>query len=462
MSEGSRSKFFITDKLIEGGVWSSGSAVWIKAIGLITSLLVLRFLSVYEYGLYQLVLSVQSLLAMFFLVGLDQIILADFLRAKGEGRNEVVRGLFAEFAIFKISTGFVLFLLSFFGAGFIGNLFGRDIGLLIRIISFYFLMVALERVLNILFNYNLAFKAMSLYTLTNETLKFLFLLFFIFVAGLGVSGVVLSGVSASVLTGLLFIPVALSIYRKMPGALGSPRRLIWSALVSYGKWAVGFQYMNDLQRNIRPWLIRFFLSTEAVGIYAIAENLYSQAVSLIPFGTVLTPVVSQNINDRLRIRNLVYYGAKYGTLFFLLLAIFSFFAVPWLVRLLFPQHINSIPLFYIILLIMPPAGLAMVFTSIFYAEREQMAHFIIIILTLILTLTLGAALVSRLGIMGMAVEFTVTAYFFNIARAFYLFKTNPELRFSLSSLFRWDREDWMFIKLIGLRTIRFITNRRFS
>ncbi len=451
----------VTAKIVEGTVWSSGSSLAVKIIGLITTVTVIRILSVPEYGLYQLTLAAYGILAAFFFAGFDQVVLTDLMRAKGSEDFARFKRLFSEFAVLKLMVGATLFLVSFLGANLAGAFYGENIAFLVRIIAFLFPIVALERILNVLLNINLSFRAMSLFTLIEEAVKLGLVFFFSFVVGFGVQGIVLSVVGASAVALLSFMPYGIRLYQPFAKSKAlSGRNLISEAFLAYGKWAVGSKYLNDLQRNIRPWLIRLFLSTEAVGLYTIAENLYSQVVSLVPLGTVLTPIVSQTIHERKRINNLVYYGAKYGTILFLILSVFSAFAVPLLVGLLFPQHINSIPLFYVILLIMPPAGLAAVLTAVFYAQRQQKAHFFIMFLTLVITLIMGSILVNQFGIIGMAVEFTISAYFYNILRTWYLFRTNPDLRFSLPRLFKWDYEDVNFIKFITEKIFRFITVRK--
>ena len=56
--------------VVEGGLWFSGSSAAVKAVGIANTILVLRLLSVYEYGSYHLVLAAYGLASVFFLVRL--------------------------------------------------------------------------------------------------------------------------------------------------------------------------------------------------------------------------------------------------------------------------------------------------------------------------------------------------------------------------------------------------------
>lgn len=428
--------------VVEGGLWFSGSSAAVKVVGLANTILVLRLLSVYEYGLYHLVLAAYGLASVFFLSGFDQIALADLMRAKGADDTGRVRRIFFEFFLLKAGIGALLFFTVFFGASAVGAWYGADIAYAVRIISFLFLLVPLERAMNLVFNYHLSFRAMSLYAFTEEALKLSALLFFVFIAGLGVSGVVLAAVAASVGAFFVFLPCALRLFRAIPVAAGQWRgSLLVIAFSDYGKWAVGLRYLGDFQRHVRPWIIRSFLSTEAVGLFAIAENLYGQVVGLVPLVNVFVPAVAQHIADRAGIRKLLYVCAKYGTPLFMLLGIASVPALLVLIRFAFPQYAAALPVFYIFLLTAVTAGVSHILVAVFYAQRQQRAHFFIMAATVAVTLSLGILLVPAFGVYGMAMEFVISAFFFNGVRLWHLFRRYPELRFAPRMLFSFGAED---------------------
>lgn len=436
------STYSFSRAVVEGGLWFSGSNAAVRAVGIANTVLVLRILSVYEYGLYHLVLAAYGLASVFFLSGFDQIVLTDLMRAKGAHEIGTVRRIFFEFFVLKIGIGAILFLTVFFGAGAVGSWYGADIAHAVRIISFLFLIVPMERTMNLVFNYHLSFRAMSLYTLAEEALKLIALLFFIFIAGLGVSGVVLALVSSAAGSFFIFLPGAAALFRAIPSAQDSfHRSFLLHAFTDYGKWAIGFRYLGDFQRNVRPWLIRFFLPTEAVGIFAIAENIYGQIVGLIPMVNVFVPTVAQHIANRTGIRKLLYVCVKYGTPFFMLLGIASVPALWVLIRVAFPQYAAALPVFYVFLLTAPTAGVSNILVAIFYAQREQRAHFFIMVATVASTLVLGFVLIPMFGVYGMAMEFVISAFFFNLARLWYLFRRYPELRFAPRLLFSFSAED---------------------
>lgn len=440
-------------------MWFSLASFANKAVGLVTTLLMLRFLDTYEFGLYKLILALYGILSLFFFSGIDQIVLADFMRAKHEKNHALINRIMLEFFFFKVIVGVLLFGATFFGARFAESWYGADIAHLVKIIAFLFLIVAVERIMNLIFNYYLAFRAMALFTFFEETTKLLFLLFFIFVVGLGVSGVVLAIVTASGITFLLFLPYAIVLAKRLPRVSPLKTMVLPGAFLSYGKWAVGLRYLNDFQRNVRPWFIKYFLSTEAVGIYAIAESLYGQIVGLFPLATVLLPTVAQNIKDRVRIKQLLYYGVKYGTPFFILIGIVSLVVAPPLIHLVFPQHEASLPVFYLILIAIVTTGSGYILTAIFYAEREQRAHFFITASVLAVTLLGSATLIPLLGVYGSALEFILSALFFNAMRLRYIFKRYPELGFSPRLLFIFSKEDREIIRYAAVHAKNLIRKK---
>lgn len=468
MAYDGQSSFF--RKIIEGGMWLSATSFANKALGLVTSVLILRFLSTYEFGLYKLVFALYGMLSLFLFSGFDQIAITDVMRAKADGDHKLVKRIFVEFFSFKVVVSVFLFAVTYGGAWFAETYYDANIAWLVRIISFFFLISAVERSMNLVFNYYMAFRAMALFTFFEEATKLLLLLFFIFVAGFGVSGVVLAAVASSGITFILFLPYALLLVKRLPnlseksiskgkGVFGGEGSVLWRAFLSYGKWVVGLRYVNEFQRNIRLWLLRYFLSTEAVGFFAIAESLYSQLVGLFPIGKILLPIVSGNIKNRTRIRNLLYYGTKYGMPLSILAGSAAVVLVPALVWSVFPQHTASIPIFYIFVIAIITTASANGLTAIFYAEREQRAHFFITFSVAVATLALGAILIPVFGVYGAALEFVATAFMFNFMRMRYLFKRYPELHFDTRMLFRFGAEDREFLRL-GISTVKSIFSNR--
>ena len=446
--------------MVDGVLWSSGSSVAVKVIGLVTSFTIISVLSVHDYGLYQLALAAYGIVLSFFFSGFDQVALTEIMRARGVGDERRADGLFNEFMLWKVVAGVVLFLLLIAGANFADYWYQENIASLLRILSILIPVIACERVLNMIFNMHLSFRAISLFTLAEESAKLIFLAFLLFAANLGVEGVIIATTLGTTTAFLIFLPVGLRLYVPRFSSGLSPVGIgLGGIFLVQGKWAVGYRYLNDFQRNIRPWLIKTFISTEAVGIFSLALNLYGNVVGLLPIGSVLGPVTAREAENTERIRRLLLVSLKYGTILFVALGVVAAVGVPLLVEFLFPRYIESIPLFWALLLTIMTSSAAFMFSSLFYGYREQRSGFFIMLVAVFFTLIAGPVLLSVFGIWGITFEFILGAYFFNILRLRYLFGHYPELRIKLRDFFSWGKDDKEFVSgviRIGLQATKFV------
>lgn len=434
-------------KMVGGALWSSGGSIAVKVVGIAASLIIIKALTVHEYGVYQLALAAYGIVFSLFLSGFDQVALAEIMRAKSEKDTERMHRLFNEFTVLKIAAGIFLFLVLFLGARAAGIWYEAEIAPLLRILAFLIPVVALERVLNMIFSVHLSFRAISLFPFAEELAKFVFLVLFLFVFGYGLFGVVLAAVLGTATALLVFLPLGFRLYHPhISYGFTLNHSGLTSLFLSHGKWAVGARYLNDFQRNIRPWLIKTFLSTEAVGIFSLALNLYGQAVSLFSIANVLNPVAAQEARNPDRIKKLLLISLKYGTIFFIIVGGLTAVFVPMLVTYLFPQYAASIPLFWALLVTLGTTSAAFMLSSLFYGYREQRSGFVIMIFGVLFTLAAGPVLLRLFGVWGMVIEFVAGAYLFNILRLRYIFRNYPELRVYMSDLFSWTAEDKQFLK----------------
>lgn len=429
-------------KIIEGGLWLSASAFFARLIGFAVTFSLVAFLSLEEYGTYKLVVAAFGFFAAFFVSGFDALVINDLVLEKKAGKFDRVKKLFCEYSGLKIVVGGVLFLFTLFGSFFLGRFYGGEILSFFPLISFLFLFVALERIFHLLLNLSVKFRLMSLFTIVEEAVKLLLVLFFIGFLKRGAAGAILADVLSTGVSLLLFLPYGIRLLR---GVLVAPARsrgsVLWEIVRVHGKWALAAQYVGDIKGSIRPWIIKVLVGTEAVALWAFAESLYGQIISLFPFTKVLAPLLPHEIGDHQKIRMLLVRGMKYGTPLFAAVGVGAAIGVPPLIRFFFPQYTASIPLFLIVLFTILTSATAFLLTSILYAHREQRTQFLLNGSMVLLMVGAGFPLVRFFGLPGMAIEFLLTAFLYNISRVWYIFRFYPELRFRFSEILRWTADD---------------------
>lgn len=436
------------EKLLEGGLWLSGSAMLVRLIGLGVTLALVTLLSLEEYGTYKLVVATFGFLAAFFVSGFDALVVNDLALEKKQGRFGRVKKLFLEYSALKLFIGCGLFIVTLFGSMFFAGFYPADLLLFFPIISFLFIFMALERGLNILLNLNMEFRLLSLFTVIEEVTKLLLILIFIGMFKQGARGAVMADVLSTGVALTFFIPHGVVLFRRALAEQAAKGSVLWEMVRSHGKWAIASRYLGEAKNSIRPWLIQVFAGREAVALWAFAESLYSQIVSLFPLTNVLAPILPQEIGNRERIKTLLFRGIKYGTPLFLALGAVAYFLLPVLVEIFLPRYNDSLPLFSIILVTMVTSATALLLTSILYAHREQRLQFLVNVLITAFMVGMGAFLLRIFGIVGVAYEFVLSTVIYNAIRLWYILRTYPELKFSMRELFIWDAGDWDFLRSI--------------
>src|SRR3989338_4482408 len=113
-------------KSVGEGVFSySASKIFMQAVNLVAGLIVIRTLSVFEYGVWQLVQSAGAIIGMLTLPYLENIFVTDMARDLGENNPGRYRAELKSFSkiIFPLSVvvGIALFFASSIVARWIGN-----------------------------------------------------------------------------------------------------------------------------------------------------------------------------------------------------------------------------------------------------------------------------------------------------------------------------------------------------
>ena len=103
--------YSFSQKFIEGEVKSGFWNTALYGIVALNSFIIVYFLSVYEYGVYQLILSVVALAESLTVGILDDVIFSDLSRYMGNDNHISAKKLFKEHAFFRIGSSIFLAIL---------------------------------------------------------------------------------------------------------------------------------------------------------------------------------------------------------------------------------------------------------------------------------------------------------------------------------------------------------------
>ena len=153
--------YSFSQKFFEGEALSGFWSLVLYGVVSLNSFIIIYFISVYEYGLYQLIISVvaaaESLTAGF----LDMLFVTDFSRYIGLGENRLAKRIFSEFIFFKLVLAGMLVVLILSGANIISHYYGQNIALFLRIASIALFFKVAVSAMNSFFDGNIYFNALA-------------------------------------------------------------------------------------------------------------------------------------------------------------------------------------------------------------------------------------------------------------------------------------------------------------
>lgn len=416
----------ISHKAITGSFWTSTSNWLLKFTTAFSLILTLKALSVYQYGLVQLVLSFFSVGVLFNLSAFHDVIVTEIAIAKGEGR-ERQKGLYLTFLKAQSILSFILFLVFFLGAPLINRFaHGADAALYIRLVSLFFLLSPLREAYMLLLSVELKFYELAIFSVVEQVSRLLILVLTLYVFKLKIAGVLLASILSQVVTMLVCLPMFRRSYSPLKVVEGVRVRLS-EIFLRHGKWAVAVSYISNFNSNMRIWLTQYLLGTEAVGLFELAANLFSHTRSLLPISEVVTPIIPQYVHVRERFVLIINKALKYSMLAYIAVGIAAFLVFPPIIIYLFPKYIGSMGLYRIMLIALIPHSMTVVLVPLYYSLREQRSLFFAYVRRIVATAVVLPIMAHYFGIVGLAIEFVVTAIFLMVDRLYMAKKLVPEI-----------------------------------
>ncbi len=438
--DASREKFSFSRSFIHGelhlGFWSFVK----KGTGALDSFFILRSLTLYQFGLYQLLLSFYGILSDFFHDVFGEVVNNDLARFIGEGKEDRAKRLFFEYAFFRLVMAGIPCAALFFGAPLFSFRYGSEMIGWIRMLSFLFLADAAVALMIMLLNLRLQFKALAPRATIQKFFQFLTLGYFYFFSHLGIREIFLSQIAGAVGVTLLLLPTAVRSFAPWRRVAAYPSMLGPHMIRSYGKWEIPSSLLNDFTGKARPWLIRLFLSTEVVGIFGIANTFISALKDLVPTRTPAV-LVPRRIKNTAALDRFYRFGTKYYVWFAALLSAAAALGVPFAIRVLFPKFMASLPLFYVMLIIVPMFAFVKPMSFFLVAFRRQKFLFGSTLAKNAFWFVSFMVFVPTIGILGLGVVEVLTNALTVVLRYRHLRKEGLIGRFTPAMLVAIEQED---------------------
>jgi len=434
----------------KGVAWVTLANIFGKLIILGNLYLILTHLSVYEYGLSELVLSAVSLMSAFLLPGLSSAVVADLGVERANGRLASMKALFLQFLTFNASLSIVAWAVLFFFAPMVAHQIGNDaIGSYLQIASFLFLLSPLRLASTMLATAQMRYADQSFFSVVEEIGKGLLLLVLFFGLGRTLDALFIAAVGSQILAILVFLPRTISAYRMMGTTVDQPLAF-WKSLRTHHRWSIAASYGSTVVQATQLWIVRFFFGTEAVGLYAFASGIVAQVSSLLPLSAVLGPLVPSYVDRREELVRLIRACLKVQFVVSLILIVGTLLVLPFFVAI-FPKYEPSVPLIVALLSSVVLSGAATVFTPVFVAFKEQRSLLISVLVKLAYTVILMPLGIFLFGMPGIGVSVVAVLFMSVLERYSRLKRLLPGFRLSPKDFFSVTPEERGYGRMVVKR-----------
>ena len=432
----------------KGIAWNTVGTIVGKLFIFLNVFIILRSLSIYEYGLSQLVLSVISSVGIFLLPGLNSVIVADLSAERGRSAYGRMKSVFLQFTGLSAGLSLAAWIVLFFGSSLAAHWAGNDaIGALIRIASFTVLVSPLRTMAQTLATVELRFVDQSLYSSIEELSKTFCLVIFLLILQLGIYGLLLSIVISQFVTVLLYIPRTWSAYRVFGSAQAVEGHAFWDILRRHRKWSIAGSYIGTLGQTLQLWIIRLLLGTEAVGLFSFADGIVSQVTSFLPFGVVLAPLLPRYVDKLADFARYVKSSIKAQVAFSFVLIIATFVGLPILL-FIFPKYQPAQLIIIAEIWVIIPSAVVSIYTPAFAALKEQYAYFWSNTWKVFFLLIFTPLAIVLWGVTGTGIGTVLFMLASAIERTWRLRKVLPDFSFSLNEFFYVDAYERVLIEQV--------------
>jgi len=441
-------------KILEGVFQMSVSKFFIKALSLFGFVTIVSNLSLRDYGLLNLLLSLLSPAAAFTMFGLERLVTADAVYARGEGKQSFARKLLLDYLkITAVSAG-ALLIFAWLFRSFLDRYYDADL-------TPFFVTLAILIISQLAMNFSsIVFEAHQRFDLTAKMFSLEGLIRTLALASLFMFHFSLWTVLWCYTLSKLFSValIATEIHNTMRISKYEPPRqnLIFGIVRRHGKWEVIKNISYDTLNNLWPWIVNFFVNTEAVGLYAFAQKIYSTLTTAIPLRTVLFPFIVGAVSKSKEVAQIIVAKARKILLcFFALLAAALVIGAPLAIPAFFPEYTEAVFLLQIMALHLGIDVLGLGQMDVLYAHKQQRLLFFVSIVAIVAQLLVRIISVYLFGVAGLVYAWLITTALGVYLREKVLRKIHFPL-FNLRALFTYDEYDRIILADLKKRVSRML------
>lgn len=422
-------------------------------LGLANSFFIISYLSVFHFGMYQLMLSFMAILEGFSAGFFNDVVVIEMRRYLNVGKIGWAKRLFWEHAVLKIIMSILLVGIIYGGSGVVAHFYGDSVALFLKIASVLLIIHTIRLLEFTLLKSAMIFSYWA-YPMIMELTKLVLVVGLVMFFQLTVVSVIAVHVMAEIVAlGVITIRSFIKTYGGVFGTVKSRvDYLLINILKKHGKWIFLRYGFSKITKNTMPWFIKFFINTEAVAFYSLAINLVSMIEKLMPlqgFGDVVLLKVDNKNEVAFIFKRAVKYLIWVGLIF----SLGALVIVPVIISFLFPKYTPAMGVFTVMLAALPLYGVYKVLKSTLSTLREYRTMALRLANEVLIFPVGSVIFLPVMGLTGAGVVYVI-AY---LERVWFFYgqlvKKYPEFKIKAASLVKFDNSDKELIGKVSRQLI---------
>ncbi len=440
--------------MVKGVFYFSSAYIIVALLHFFTSVILIRSLGLFEYGLLVLALSFYTILASFLESGIGGVVLSDSSAAVSENNFPKAKTLLRSYMKFELVFGVILFFATLGISFLIKGLFNEVVQNLLFIIAIYLLTSGLQNSFSNVFYSFSRFRVYNLIFVMEALARFSLVLVFIAVLGEGILIAMVIYVASQLIGILVTIPSLLDIRNKLKKYPFSKEPLFKNMVKGHGKWVMFSLPLKKIGTQAHYWITEYFLGVNSVALLGVAVRgteilrVFSQS-----FEKVLMPVTAGIIKNWERTKYLISRSVKYNLWGSIIIAIPVIVFAPLLIEIVFSEkYLGATPLFMLLVLTIIPSSL-LVLRPLFYALKAQKYLFYSSVIIVTLIIAIDVILIWLFGLIGIGVSMILIAFISFLVRYKFIKKSREDFEIGVKNLFTIDDFDKRQFR-IGLNKVK--------
>ncbi|MBU1179641.1 oligosaccharide flippase family protein [Patescibacteria group bacterium] len=435
----------LKDKIIEGTALLGATNILMRFFSFFTILMVVRGLTVYQYGIFTLFMSLAGIIGVFSSMGMDSLILSDASSNLGAKNLIRAKSILWHFFRLRLITLLLIAVLLYIFKGWLEMKYGSIVTQYFWILILMALAQYLKNVYSLLFQIHEHFRLLALIDILETVIKFIFITILYFLGKLNIISLIFVYIAGMIISAIIITPQLKRMLKYLANVPVEKIKLVYQIFKEHGKWQIGANLLSSSTGTVKYWLVRLIISTEAVGFLALAQNLYSVLISLVPLQTVILPIISKKIQDRFLLKHMLERITKYSLVVYGFMILGALFVISPLIPYVFPKYVVAIPIFQLLVFKLLFNAFSMSQTTILLAFRQQKIFFVCGLATLFSIIILSPLLMLKFGLIGTVIEAFITIFAVVVIREVYLRKKYALQTIGFKSFFTIDSYDRMII-----------------